>query len=348
MVSKINGKQPNDPMEDLNVKSAIWRMFMNTTLQTAVHLWTDYETNFHYAKNRIWECLGQIIWWNEKTDLWIVRNLWSENTRDRWFENYEFEDTAWRSVSLLCERVYHITNAKVYVFSDSELWMGKMRCDPNATWMKKIKWYLHRTTISKNWIAPRRKIFPESTTMVILQGIQKFMKKYSVNLGMSTVESSSCPCSMTLCGEKDKTEECKSECYWSWEVCSQMPSRSLVFLGTWTTKDMHGTKLALKTKQREGQNCSNDYFPNGYRTWSPNFQASNAFERRKLDIKQYGKKSIHDSTMMRENIEMLLRTVISVQKNWDKNSSEECSSLLSKSRKLKNILCKRNIRDLTM
>ena len=35
MVRKIYGKQPGDPVEDLNVDLATWGMFMNTTLRAA-------------------------------------------------------------------------------------------------------------------------------------------------------------------------------------------------------------------------------------------------------------------------------------------------------------------------
>ena len=45
MVRKIYGKPPGDPMEDLTVNLATWRMFMNTTLAVAVHLGKDYDTN---------------------------------------------------------------------------------------------------------------------------------------------------------------------------------------------------------------------------------------------------------------------------------------------------------------
>ena len=41
MVTKIYGKPPGDPMEDLNVNLAVWRMFMNTTFQAAVHFGKD-------------------------------------------------------------------------------------------------------------------------------------------------------------------------------------------------------------------------------------------------------------------------------------------------------------------
>ena len=64
------------------------------------------------------------------------------------------------------------------------------------------------------------------------------------------------------------------------------------------------------------------------------FSSSSAFQRGKLDIKEYGMKSTRFDDN-EGNIEMLLRTVISVNqlsihgclpdwcKNWDRNSSEE-------------------------
>ena len=43
--------QPGDPVEDLNVNLAIWGMFMNTTLQAAVHLGNDHDANMRLVKN---------------------------------------------------------------------------------------------------------------------------------------------------------------------------------------------------------------------------------------------------------------------------------------------------------
>ena len=61
MVLKIYGKHSDDPMEDLNVNLAIWGMFMNTTLQAAVHLGKDHDTDLHNAKNHILDSLGQLF-----------------------------------------------------------------------------------------------------------------------------------------------------------------------------------------------------------------------------------------------------------------------------------------------
>ena len=53
MVRKIYGKQPGDPMKDLDVNLAIWRMFMNTTLRAAVHLGIDHDTNLRSSRKRL-------------------------------------------------------------------------------------------------------------------------------------------------------------------------------------------------------------------------------------------------------------------------------------------------------
>ena len=52
IVTKTYDRGPADEMEDLNVNAAaIWRMFMNTTLQETVHLGQDYDQNSPSVKN---------------------------------------------------------------------------------------------------------------------------------------------------------------------------------------------------------------------------------------------------------------------------------------------------------
>ena len=48
-------------MEDLNVNAAIWGMFMNTTLQAAVHLAQDNDQNLRFAKNHFWSSLKKLF-----------------------------------------------------------------------------------------------------------------------------------------------------------------------------------------------------------------------------------------------------------------------------------------------
>ena len=57
---------PSDPMEDLIVNLAIWKMFMNTTHRAAVHLGKDNDTNLRFVKNYHWKTTGQFFKETEK------------------------------------------------------------------------------------------------------------------------------------------------------------------------------------------------------------------------------------------------------------------------------------------
>ena len=46
------GRKPGDKMEDLDVNTSIWRIFMTATLRAAVHLGNDYVVNLHSTKNQ--------------------------------------------------------------------------------------------------------------------------------------------------------------------------------------------------------------------------------------------------------------------------------------------------------
>ena len=53
----------------------------------------------------------------------------------------ELDDTTGRTISLLSERASQIICAKVFIFSDSVLYVDVMRDVQNAAWTNKIKWY---------------------------------------------------------------------------------------------------------------------------------------------------------------------------------------------------------------
>ena len=118
MVRKLYRKQPGDQMEDLNVNLAIWRKFVNTTLRSAVHLGKDYDTNLRCVKNYHWKTTGQLV---RKTE-----RLISGQTETTGISLTNFQDSMWVSTSLLHSRAYQCSTAKVYVFSDSVLCLGKM------------------------------------------------------------------------------------------------------------------------------------------------------------------------------------------------------------------------------
>ena len=59
IVRKIYERRPDDPMDDLDLNMAIWGIFLNTTLQAAVHLGQDYEADLRYVKNHLRRSVGQ-------------------------------------------------------------------------------------------------------------------------------------------------------------------------------------------------------------------------------------------------------------------------------------------------
>ena len=145
-------------------------IFLNTTLQAAVHLGQDYETNSRFVKNHFWSSLKKLF---NETGNWSVNKkkslVWTLSSS---------KDFRWMSTSLLCRRAYRITNAKAYDFSDSVLCVGKMGDDPIATWKSKIKWYLENNRFKDmnridgmptefEW-----KIFPGITTWGLLEKIK--------------------------------------------------------------------------------------------------------------------------------------------------------------------------------
>ena len=74
MVREIYGRQPGDPMKDLDVNLAIWGMFMNTTLRAAVSSPRDCDANVRYVKNHLDS--GTALQGNRKAGQWSDRNRW--------------------------------------------------------------------------------------------------------------------------------------------------------------------------------------------------------------------------------------------------------------------------------
>ena len=115
------------------MNAAIWGMFMNTTLQAPVHLGQDYDQNFRFVKNHFWSSLKKSF---KETGKFI-----KNQTEIIGVSMIDYEDCTWSAPSLLCDKIFQITNAKTYVFADSVLCLGGIKENPNEAWKEKIKWY---------------------------------------------------------------------------------------------------------------------------------------------------------------------------------------------------------------
>ena len=273
----IYGREQDDPVDGLDVNMAIWSIFLNTTLQAAVHLGQECEANLRFVKNHLWNSVGQLFNANEK--------LISEQTEITGVSTVGFKELTWLSTSLLCSRAYQITNAKTCVFSDSVLCAGKngmwSYCDREEQnwmvfWQESLQGYESNRRYADG---VREENIPRIHNVRPLRGDSK---TYSVNLSTSKTRSSSWI---------QFTDRC--------ELCSQIPSRSLVF------RNLH-----WQTRRILGQSCRehDDEFSQipviQYFVLPVPLREEN-WEAKSMARSQY---TFNGSD---ENIELLLRTVIS-------------------------------------
>ena len=106
-------------------------MFKNTTLRAAVHLGKDTDMNLRFVKNYLWKTTGQLFRETEE--------LISGQTETTGISLINFQELRWVSTILLHSRPYQYATAKVYVFSDSVLCLGKMGDNPVESWKKQIQ-----------------------------------------------------------------------------------------------------------------------------------------------------------------------------------------------------------------
>ena len=66
IVRQVYGRSPTDDLNDLDENNAIWRIFMNVTLQAAVHLGRDYMENLRFTKNQLLKPVKQFFQVTEK------------------------------------------------------------------------------------------------------------------------------------------------------------------------------------------------------------------------------------------------------------------------------------------
>ena len=89
-------------MDDLDGNMATWSIFLNTTLQAAVHLGQDYEANLLFVKSHLWNSVGQLF--NE------TGKLISEQTEITGVSTLNFKELTWMWTSFLCKQhTSHVT-----------------------------------------------------------------------------------------------------------------------------------------------------------------------------------------------------------------------------------------------
>ena len=107
IVRQTYGRSPTDDLNDFDVNTAVWSIFMSVTLQAAVHLGQEYTESLQSTKNQPLKSVRQSF---QTTGL----------------SASDWKQSMWKETSLLCDRAVHIANSKTCVFSDSVLCLGSL------------------------------------------------------------------------------------------------------------------------------------------------------------------------------------------------------------------------------
>ena len=153
---------------------------MSSTVEASVFMGKNLSDNLHSIKNT-----GEIF--TLKKMIENSEQLILEQS-DEIFEvsQISWENSPWKQLSLVNdEEVISLSHAKVYVFSDSVLCLGKVNQNPasNTTWEEQLSWFKdspqYRTldTIDGEPMEFGWNIFPGFTALQLVQEVLKFMTR---------------------------------------------------------------------------------------------------------------------------------------------------------------------------
>ena len=153
---------------------------MSSTVEASVCMGENYSDILHSIKNT-----GENVTLKQMFE--ISEQLILEQS-DEIFEvsQISWESSPWKQLSLVNdEEVISLSHAKVYVFSDSVLCLGKVNQNPtsNTVWEDKLTWFKdsspYRTldTIDGEPMEFEWNIFTGFTALQLVQEVQKFMNK---------------------------------------------------------------------------------------------------------------------------------------------------------------------------
>ena len=191
-----------DAMQDIDKRSLNWGMFMSSTLEASVFMGKDYSENLHSIKNT-----GNNLTLKQMVDI-SEKLVVGQSDEIFGVSPINWEDSSWKQLSLVNdEEVISLSHAKVYVFSDSVLCLGKVNQNPtsNNVWEEKLSWFKdspqYRTldTIDGEPMEFEWNYFPRIHHIAAHQQSPRGPKWATHH--NSRDELSSCRCSMTSYGD---------------------------------------------------------------------------------------------------------------------------------------------------
>ena len=144
------------------------------------------------------------------------------------------------------EKVISLSHAKVYIFSDSVLCLGKMNQNPpsNIVWEDKLTWFKsssqYRTldTIDGEPMEFEWNIFPGFTTLQLINKVHEFISKMgdpSQFKGRIVLMSMFNDISWR---SEDNEQECNADADPRFYLCKKISTRKMIIPRTWIRKEV--------------------------------------------------------------------------------------------------------------
>ena len=156
---------------------------MSSTLEASVFMGKNYTENLHSIKNTgINLPMKQKFDISEKLIVGQSDEIHGQSDEIHGVNTINWEDSSWKHLSVVDdEEVISLSHAKVYVFSDSVLCLGKMDQNPQSnhawehrlTWFKSSSQYRTLDTIDGEPMEFEWNIFPEFTTLQLCNNVPR-------------------------------------------------------------------------------------------------------------------------------------------------------------------------------
>ena len=229
-----------------------------------------------------------------------------------------WESSPWKQLSLVNdEEVISLSHAKVHVFSDSVLCLGKVKQNPtsNTVWEEQLTWFKdspqYRTldTIDREPMEFEWNILPGFTTLQLVDEVQKFMNKMSDPAPFQGRIIFMSMFNDIIWGIRDNEQECIANATLVSVLAKRFPAGRWSFLGPGSEKKWYSTYNERPRGEwdRVAELMMIKFRESGH----PVFRATSPLSRGTPKSKRGGQLSIHFCADG-DTIETVFRTVISV------------------------------------
>ena len=109
--TRLRQKIDRKTLDGVDMNSMIWRIFVSTIVEAAVHLGTDYLQNSQAITNHLDRTIQQLFY--------VCLTLIQNQTEIQGLIRTDCSPRPWQKTTLLCDRAVRYSTAKVYRFSDS-------------------------------------------------------------------------------------------------------------------------------------------------------------------------------------------------------------------------------------